>query len=887
MGWWPGDDHAADIAGARNGILANGASFDLGKVGQAFRLDGSNDFVQIADADVWGFGTNPFTIDLWVNFDVVKGGAAGTLPNVFIGHDEGGGNTNKWVFFYAEGGLWFLTNSPSLGAAFLGPVPFSPIPGQWHHFALTRSMDTYTFYADGIAIGSRTDTRPAPNANARLTFGQAEGLGFLDGRIDEMEIFGRALASDEIQSIFDAGEAGKCKPSIGCAPPPSGLVAWWPGDGNANDIISSNHGLLRNGATSSAPGHVGLAFSFDGVDDFVEVPDSELWAFGAQDFTVDLWANFDSVKPSTVTHPAAVLIGNDEGPGITNKWFFALGGGFLYVALHSPTLGPKFLAQGSFSPILNRWYHLVLTRTSGTFRIYVDGALLSSQGSADIIPNANAPLTIGQAESAVGALEQFFMHGRIDEVEILHRALAISEIDALFKAGGLGKCRNTNPTISSFNASPATEGSPVAFAVAASDPDGDALTYSFDVDADGNFDFVGPTSAAAFTWGDDHGGSARIVVSDGLLEAESTTSVTVTNVPPSVTLEASPVDVAEGQTLTLSYTIVDPGSDDLLVSIDWKDGTVETRAYPLGPEPDPPESTNVGPRDESDASTHTYRDNGMFLATVTACDDDGGCTEDSIAITVLNLPPVVSITAPAPGSVFAVGTPITFSGTFTDAGLADTHSARWLIDSATVSGTVTEGDDSGTVTDTVPFAAAGVYQIALEVIDDDGGVGTTDRVGEITAFVVIFDETAGFVTGGGWINSPAGAYALSPALAGRATFGFVSRYQKGADVPSGETEFQFRAADLNFHSTSYEWLVVSSARAQYKGSGRINGLGDYGFLLTVIDGALAGGGGMDKFRIKIWDKVTGEVVYDNQSGSDDFAEATATIASGSIVIHKP
>jgi hypothetical protein len=72
--------------------------------------------------------------------------------------------------------------------------------------------------------------------------------------------------------------------------------------------------------------------------------------------------------------------------------------------------------------------------------------------------------------------------------------------------------------------------------------------------------------------------------------------------------------------------------------------------------------------------------------------------------------------------------------------------------------------------------------------------------------------------------------------AGRATLGIVSKYQKGATVPTGKTEFQFNAANLNFHSDNYDWLVVSGSRAQYKGTGSINDSGSYKFLLTAIDG---------------------------------------------------
>jgi hypothetical protein len=144
---------------------------------------------------------------------------------------------------------------------------------------------------------------------------------------------------------------------------------------------------------------------------------------------------------------------------------------------------------------------------------------------------------------------------------------------------------------------------------------------------------------------------------------------------------------------------------------------------------------------------------------------------------------------------------------------------------------------------------------------------------------------AGFMTGGGWIDSPEGAYPDNQALTGKVTFGFVSKYQKGATVPTGQTEFHFQVAGLNFHSSSYDWLVIAGARAQYKGTGTINGMGEYGFILTAIDGQISGGG-LDKFRIKIWNKADNTIVYDNQLGASDTADPVTVLGGGSIVIHK-
>ena len=76
---------------------------------------------------------------------------------------------------------------------------------------------------------------------------------------------------------------------------PSGLVSWWPGDGNTIDIIGNNNGILENGAAFGA-GRFDLAFKLDGVNDFVMVPHNPSLNFGTNDFTVSLWANFKSLS---------------------------------------------------------------------------------------------------------------------------------------------------------------------------------------------------------------------------------------------------------------------------------------------------------------------------------------------------------------------------------------------------------------------------------------------------------------------------------------------------------------------------------------------------------------------------------------------------------------
>ena len=128
-----------------------------------------------------------------------------------------------------------------------------------------------------------------------------------------------------------------------------------------------------------------------------------------------------------------------------------------------------------------------------------------------------------------------------------------------------------------------------------------------------------------------------------------------------------------------------------------------------------------------------------------------------------------------------------------------------------------------------------------------------------------------------------------PGVIGKANFGFVSKYKKGADIPTGHTEFHLNLADFKFKSTAYIWLVVSGHKAEYKGTGTVNDEPGYGFQLTAYDGALKNPPEPDKFRIRFWDTNQGNaVVYDNRLGiSDDIDHADPqVIDGGSIVIHK-
>lgn len=276
--------------------------------------------------------------------------------------------------------------------------------------------------------------------------------------------------------------------------------------------------------------------------------------------------------------------------------------------------------------------------------------------------------------------------------------------------------------------------------------------------------------------------------------------------------------------------------------------------------------------DSSACTTTTTNSSGEGIQSLTAtcADVAGNIGSASLVVRVDKTSPQVTLTSPPDLSVSPIGLVLSFGATDSTSGVA-TQSAI-LTNSTSSSQTQVV---SGSV-----ISTPGVYTLVVTATDAAGNVSSA------TSLFVVYDPSAGFVTGGGWINSPAGAYSPNPALAGKATFGFVAQYKKGATEPTGNTEFQFKVANLSFTSTSYDWLVVSGSKAQFRGRGTINGQGDYAFFVTASDGDSDGDKKPDKFRIRIWDRLNGGLVYDNQLGAPDDADPTTVLGGGSIVVHR-
>jgi len=239
---------------------------------------------------------------------------------------------------------------------------------------------------------------------------------------------------------------------VPCDPPPSGIIGWWAGDGNANDLTGANNGILEGGAVATAAGMVGDAFGFDGTNAYVEVPNSA--ALNPTNFTVEAWVLFSSLDSAGsggspagyqyIVFKQNTLSGNFEGLDLC-KARTTTGDVFRFVVssasgqtaeISSPTL----ISTGV-------WYHVAAVRGTNFLQLYLNGQLVSQTNVTFSQNYGTLPLYFGTSG------QSYWDHkfaGMLDEVTLDDRPLAASEISAIYAAGSAGKCKSAGaPVISS------------------------------------------------------------------------------------------------------------------------------------------------------------------------------------------------------------------------------------------------------------------------------------------------------------------------------------------------------------------------------------------------------------------------------------------------------
>ena len=229
-----------------------------------------------------------------------------------------------------------------------------------------------------------------------------------------------------------------CAVASECVTPPTGMVLWLPGDGNANDISGlNNHGTLSGGATYST-GKVAGAFKVGNYIDQISVADNSSLNFGTGNFSADAWFKTTDNIHAIILADKSVSVGSNmigyRMLIIQGKLYFQMGDGSAPLSQWIPTVQ---LADGV-------WHFVAVTvdrKLTDGGKLYIDGSLAltfdptSKPGS---ISNT-IPLSLGGNNMAnlTGTSYTFYL----DEVELFNRAITETEIASIYNAGSAGKCK--------------------------------------------------------------------------------------------------------------------------------------------------------------------------------------------------------------------------------------------------------------------------------------------------------------------------------------------------------------------------------------------------------------------------------------------------------------
>lgn len=238
-----------------------------------------------------------------------------------------------------------------------------------------------------------------------------------------------------------------------CVPAPGGLVSWLAGEGNIKDSIGANNGVLVNGA-AFATGKVGQAFTFDGATGYVKIPRSpSLDVTNA--FTIDFWMRADPGNIIGETYQGLVT---SDFFGIEISMPFRRGIQVYASTNNGATWVHTIDYNGGVGALFasGEWHHIAGTYDGTKLQLYVDGQPSGNPAPMTGLISPMRPdgfLTIG-SEDGRGEPGRYFK-GQIDEVDIFNRALSASEIQAIYAAGGAGKCEPTGGLV--INTQPASQ----------------------------------------------------------------------------------------------------------------------------------------------------------------------------------------------------------------------------------------------------------------------------------------------------------------------------------------------------------------------------------------------------------------------------------------------
>jgi hypothetical protein len=441
VGWWPFNGNANDESGNGNHGVVNGATLAEDRFGQltsAMNFDGIDDDITIQNSpELMILGD--ITMSAWVRtegYDQVH-----NYQTVISKRQQ------DYSWQYAMGISYHFPNSHAtkfITSRGNGPGnqdqvwSVTPVEtNQWEHWTCVYEGNEIRIYRNGILDTFGFNDVVTPVQDGVLLFGRSHTWNTAEqflGSIDDIAIYNRALTPAEITQLYAAAE----EPVATCAPLApnlqNGLVGYWPFCGNANDESGNGNNGVVNGATLAEDrfGNVGSAYSFDGVDDEVDVCGLEMYS----EFSMSLWFLTNDL---TSVNPTLAYFGVEGfGSDYTNSVDISFDNVNFSPTRLRANLNYDFGNAGT-ADFIQEWNLATFKLENSQLYFYLNGDLKevvnASKSKLKIDSTACSRIGCGQ-NSSLTAIN--FFSGIIDDIALWNRALSHEEITQLYT--GIAPC---------------------------------------------------------------------------------------------------------------------------------------------------------------------------------------------------------------------------------------------------------------------------------------------------------------------------------------------------------------------------------------------------------------------------------------------------------------
>ena len=394
-------------------------------------FDGSSNFIQ---TNYIPYFTSDFTMEVFAKFTRYN-----DYQCILSSMNNGNANSGFWFEFGSGRGFTIYTTGSQLvledNVVSLTNLELN----KWHHIIATRSgtgTSNVKLYVNNILCGQNTSNATIGHTSFAMMVGKYDYVGnysYFKGNVGSVKIYNRGLSATEILQNYNATKK-KYMPEENIVT--NGLVLnidtanpnSYSGTGNTVYDLSGfgNTGTLTNGPTYSSLNSGSIVF--DGTNDFINLPNTNLLTFGTNPFTIDFWMYSTYIFPGS-GYAYKTILSNyiDYNDDFGSYFYLAL------FNLQNSTLQNKvgvldhtgnFLDFSFSVPIVpNQWTHIALTRNGSTFTWYKNGTLQVSSSVASNNFSGVRTSKMGGGVSSIGTFE-----GRLPSMRIYNKTLTAQEI---------------------------------------------------------------------------------------------------------------------------------------------------------------------------------------------------------------------------------------------------------------------------------------------------------------------------------------------------------------------------------------------------------------------------------------------------------------------------